>query len=179
MCILVTHQLKTKGGSYREIKLRVVQWRYSTFIWLTKYEARLSHILKINTNRKKPIPVAFDLLQVPEDLVKLHKDIYLMVYLFFVYSISFFLALSRKIFFTAFKHLSNRKSDTILKSFKEIYIFITWSVGSISQLSMQMDKFPHYRILSTSTYQEEPGSISQVQINTSHILNAKSNSWRR
>ena len=53
--------------------------------------------LKGKTNRKKPIPVAGDLVQVPEDLVKLHKDIYLTADLLFVNGIPFFLTLIFKI----------------------------------------------------------------------------------
>ena len=53
--------------------------------------------LKVNTTNKKPIHVAGDLLQVLEELMKLHKYIYLMADLFFVNSIPFFLTLIRKI----------------------------------------------------------------------------------
>ena len=41
--------------------------------------------------------MAVDLEQVPEDMVKLHKDIYLTADMFFVNGIPFFLTLSRKI----------------------------------------------------------------------------------
>ena len=54
-------------------------------------------VLKGETTRKKPIPVTGDLLHVLEELVTLHKYIYLIVDLFFVNSNSFFLDLSRKI----------------------------------------------------------------------------------
>ena len=79
--------------------------------------------LKVKTTRKKPIPVAGDLVQVPEYLVTLHKDIYLMADMLFVNSIPFFLSLRRKICFKAVNHISNRKVETIFKSFKEIYMY--------------------------------------------------------
>ena len=43
--------------------------------------------LEVKTTRNKPIPVAGDLVHVPEELVKLHKDINLMADMFFVNSI--------------------------------------------------------------------------------------------
>ena len=55
--------------------------------------------------------------------MKLHKCIYLMGDLFFVNSNPFFLALSRKIWFTYVNHLANIKVDTIFKAFKEIYSY--------------------------------------------------------
>ena len=74
--------------------------------------------MKVNTPRKKPIPMAGDMLQVPEELVKIHKDIYLTADMLFVNSISFFLTLRRKIFFTAVNHIANRKVGTIFNAFK-------------------------------------------------------------
>ena len=76
---------------------------------------------KGNTTRKKPIPVAGCLVRVSEDLVTLYKDIYLTADWFFVNCIPFFLALSREILFTVINRLANRKVETVLKSFKEIY----------------------------------------------------------
>ena len=76
--------------------------------------------LKGKTTRTKPIPVAGDLVHMPEDMVKLHKYIYLTSYLFFVNSIPLFLTLSRKICFIDVKYLANRKLESIFKAFKEI-----------------------------------------------------------
>ena len=53
--------------------------------------------LKVKTTRKKPNPTEGDLVQVSEELVKLHKDIYFTVDLFFVNGIPLFLTLIRKI----------------------------------------------------------------------------------
>ena len=77
--------------------------------------------LKENTTMKKPIPVTGDLVQVPGDLVKIHKDKDLKADLFFVDGIPLFLTLSWNICFTAVNHISNRKVETIIKAFKEIY----------------------------------------------------------
>ena len=79
--------------------------------------------LKGKTTRKKPIPVAGYLVQVPEELSKFHKYIYLTADMFFVNVVPLFITLIRKILFTAINHLSNRKLKTIFKAFKEIYIY--------------------------------------------------------
>ena len=76
---------------------------------------------KLNTTRNKPIPVEDDMVQVPKDLVKLHKYIYLMADIFFVNSIPFFLTLISNIWFIAVNELSNIKVETILKAFKDVY----------------------------------------------------------
>ena len=65
--------------------------------------------LKGNITRKKPIPVVCDMVQVTEDLVKLHKDIYFTSEIYFVNVVSFFLNLIRKICFISVNHLSNKK----------------------------------------------------------------------
>ena len=76
--------------------------------------------LKVRTNSKKHISLAGDLVQVTEELVNLHKYIYLTEYLLFVNSIPLFITLSRKIFFVYVNHLSFRKVDTIFKAFKKM-----------------------------------------------------------
>ena len=78
---------------------------------------------KGKTTRKKHIPMADDLVQVPEEMVKLHRDIYLAEDLLFVNSIPLFINLSRKICFTSVNHLPHMKLDTILKDFKDIYSY--------------------------------------------------------
>jgi hypothetical protein len=77
--------------------------------------------LKGKTTWRKPIPVAADFIKVPIELVKLHKEVFLTVDLFFVNKIPFFLMLSRSICFTAINHLANRSVINIFKAFKEIY----------------------------------------------------------
>ena len=77
--------------------------------------------LKGKTTRSKPNPVARDFVKVPVELLKLHKEVFLTVDIFFVNKIPFFLTLSRKICFTAVNHLADRTVPQIFKAFKEIY----------------------------------------------------------
>jgi len=79
--------------------------------------------LKGKTTRKKPMPVVRDLVKVPKEFMKLHKDVFLTADLFFVNKIPFFLTLSRVIYFTAVNHLQDRKVESIFKAFKEIYVY--------------------------------------------------------
>ena len=50
-----------------------------------------------------------DLVKVPEELVKLNKDIYLTADIFFVKGIPFILSLSTKICFTDVNNFANKK----------------------------------------------------------------------
>jgi hypothetical protein len=78
--------------------------------------------LKGKTTRSKPNPVARDFVKVPVALLKLHKEVFLTVDIFFVNKIPFFLTLSRKICFTAVNHLADRTVPQIFKAFvKKIY----------------------------------------------------------
>ena len=80
-------------------------------------------MLKGKTVKKKPMPVIKDLVKVPKEFLKLHKEVVLTMDIFFVNKIPFFLTLSRVIYFTAVNHLSDRKVDTIFKAFKEVYMY--------------------------------------------------------
>ena len=51
--------------------------------------------LKGKTKRKKKISVAEDLIQVPKEIIKLHKDTIMTADILFVNTIPFFLTLSR------------------------------------------------------------------------------------
>ena len=55
------------------------------------------------------------------DLLKLHKEVFLTLDIFFINKIPFLLTLSRKICFTAVNHLANRTVMQIFAAFKEIY----------------------------------------------------------
>ena len=81
------------------------------------------HGLQGKTTRKKPIPVAEDFVKVPSEILKLHKDVFLTVDIFFVNQIPFLLTLSHKICFTATNHLVSRKAADVYKAFIEIYKF--------------------------------------------------------
>jgi hypothetical protein len=77
--------------------------------------------LKGKTTRSKTIPVARDYVKVPLELMKLHKEVFLMTDIFFVNKNPFFLTRSRKITFTAVNHLADCTVPQIFKAFKEIY----------------------------------------------------------
>ena len=79
--------------------------------------------LKGNTTSNKPIPMVSNLVQEPEDLKKLHTYINLTADLLFINSIPFFIILRRNTCFTVVNYPANRNVDTILKAFKEIYIY--------------------------------------------------------
>jgi hypothetical protein len=78
-------------------------------------------VMKGKTTRSKSIPVARDYGKVPMELMKLHKEVFLTTYIFFVNKIPFFLTLSRKICFTAVNHLADRTVPQVFKAFKEMY----------------------------------------------------------
>ena len=77
--------------------------------------------LKGKTTRTTPSPVARDFVKVPQELLKLHREVFLTMDIFFVSKIPFFLTLSRRICFTAVNHLANRTVPQIFQAFKEIY----------------------------------------------------------
>jgi hypothetical protein len=77
--------------------------------------------LKGKTTWSKSIPVARDYIKVPMELMKLHKEVFLTTYIFFVKKIPFFLTLSRKICFIAVNHLADHTVPHIFKAFKETY----------------------------------------------------------
>jgi hypothetical protein len=77
--------------------------------------------LKGKTTRCKTIPVARDYVKVSLELMKLHKEVFLMTDIFFVNKNPFFLTLSRNIMFTAVNHLAGHMVPHIFKAFKEIY----------------------------------------------------------
>ena len=90
--------------------------------------------LKGNTTRKKPTHVTGDLVKVPRELVKLHKDVFMKAYILFVNGIPFFISMSRNIIFTTVNHLAVSKSNTIFKSLNKIYIYFMNSGFRIATL---------------------------------------------
>jgi hypothetical protein len=77
--------------------------------------------LKWKTTRSNAHLVARDYVKVPNELLKLHKEVFMTTDIFFVNKITFFLTLSRKICFTAANHLADRTVPQIFKAFKEMY----------------------------------------------------------
>jgi hypothetical protein len=66
-------------------------------------------------------PVKDVTLSVPKEFRQFHKEVFLTVDLFYVNKIVDFLTLSRKINFTAVKHLESQQAGKIFTAFKEIY----------------------------------------------------------
>ena len=77
--------------------------------------------LKVKTTRSKPNTVERDSVKIPMELLKLHKEVFLTLDIFFVNNIPLLLTLSRKICFTAVNHLANRTVPQIFAAFKKIY----------------------------------------------------------
>ena len=178
MHLLFNHQLKTTSGLYREIKIDYCPVTVHYIDVAHKIWVKIVPYLKEKTTRNKHIHVAGNLVHVLEDLVKIHEYIYLTAYLFFVNGIPLFITLSSKILFTAVNYLASRKVETIFKDFKEAYSYYMKRGFYITNLYAN-GNFPHYKPWSMSTCQGDLVSISQVQMNTFHILNAKSELLRK
>ena len=97
--------------------------------------------LKLNITKKKPITIAGYLVQVTEEPMKLHKDIYFTADIFFVNSIPLFITLNREICLTSANHLANRKVETIFKAFKYIFSHYMKHVFQITTLHAD-EEFP-------------------------------------
>ena len=78
-------------------------------------------VLKGKTTRRKHNTVARDSVKNPVNLLKLHKEVFLTLDIFFVNKIPFFLTLNRKICFILVNYLANRRVMQIFAAFKEIY----------------------------------------------------------
>ena len=101
--------------------------------------------LKGKTTWSKPNTVSRDYVKIPMDLLKLHKEMFLTLDIFFVNKIPFLLTLSQKICFTAVNHLVNRTVPQILAAFKEIYQF-TCIADFASQWCTLTENFHHYKL---------------------------------
>ena len=77
--------------------------------------------LKGKTTREKLNVVARYQVNIPLVLIKLHKEVFHICYIFFVNKTPFFLTLSRKIYFAEVNLLANFTMPEILKAFKEVY----------------------------------------------------------
>ena len=85
-------------------------------IWIKNIAA-----LKEKITLSKPNTVTRYSVKIPMDLLKLHKEVFLPLDIFFVNKIPFLLNLSRKICFTAVNLLANCTVPQIFADFKEIY----------------------------------------------------------
>ena len=121
---------------------------------------------KGKTTKKKPISLAGNLIQVPEDLAKLHKYIYLMTDLLFANSIPFLITLSRNMCFTAINNIANRKVETIIKALKYVYSYYTKRGFHITTLHTYVE-FPP---LQAMIYNHMPGGPRiNITIANEHI----------
>ena len=78
----------------------------------------------------------------PKELMKHHKDIYLTADICFVNKIPFFLALSRRIMFTAVHHLANRTFLQTFNAFKEIFTYYIQRGFRITTIGMDGEFSP-------------------------------------
>ena len=86
-----------------------------------RYWARKLQDLKARPFEKKPNVVTRDQDKIPAVLINLHKEVFLTCHTFFVNNISFFLTLSRNIYFTVVNHLTNHTVPEIFKILKDLY----------------------------------------------------------
>ena len=127
-------------------------------------------MLKGKTVKRKPLPVVKDLVKVPREFIKLHRDVTLAVDIFFLNKIPFFVSLSRVIYFTAVNHLSDRKIDSIFQAFKKIYtcclhrgfrIEIVLADGEFEPLKPLIEAIPFGPRLNVSAKSEHVADIER------------------
>ncbi len=77
-------------------------------------------MLKGKTVRTMPPVVRQDVIEIPEEIQELHKDVTLTIDIFFVNKIPFFTTYSLVICFLLVMHLSNRKALTIFNALRSM-----------------------------------------------------------
>ena len=105
-CLIRSNQIK-------DFPVKVEDAKVALKIWGKNIVA-----LKVKTTWSKPNTVTRDSVKIPMDLLKLHKEVFLTLDIFFVNKIPFLLTLSRKICFTAVNHLKNCTVPQIFAAFK-------------------------------------------------------------
>ncbi len=80
--------------------------------------------LKGKTVRKKPEPVKTETVHIPKEICKLHKEVTLMIDIFFVNSIPFFVTLSQVLYFMTVTQLPNRSLGQNFKVLKGIFYLL-------------------------------------------------------
>ena len=121
--------------------------------------------LKGNTTQSKPNTVARDSVKIPVDLMKLHKEVFLTVYILFVNKIPFFLTLSRKICFTAVNHLAKCLVPQIFTAFKEIYQYYLHRGFRITALHPDREFAPFQALIASIP----GGPIINMAITNEHV----------
>jgi hypothetical protein len=90
--------------------------------------------LKGMTVRKKPEPIKTHIVSIPKEICELHKEMTLTINIFFVNEISFFVTLSRVLYFTTVTHLPDRSLGQIFKALKGIfYYYLLTATATCSQ----------------------------------------------
>ena len=74
------------------------------------------YALKGKTTQKLPYPIEINYVEVPRELLRLHKDVTLSADIFFVQGQPFFVTLSRKIKFYTLECLSNMKKSSLINA---------------------------------------------------------------
>jgi hypothetical protein len=114
--------------------------------------------------------VARDYVKVSMELIKLHKEVLLTTYIFFVNKIPFFLKLSRKICFMAVNHIADRTVPQIFKSFKEMFQYYLQRVfhiktvhagGEFAPLTPLIESIPGGPVLNLASSNEHVPEIEQ------------------
>jgi hypothetical protein len=77
-------------------------------------------MLKEKTVRRTPPVVRQNVIEIPKEIRELHKDVTLVIDIFFVNKITFFITYSLVICFLLVTHLSNRKALTIFDALKSM-----------------------------------------------------------
>jgi hypothetical protein len=107
--VIHSNQIKDCPVMIQDIDVALNIWGKNIAAWKGK------------TTRRKTNPVARDYVKVPNELLKLHKEVFMTTNIFFMNKIPFFLSLSCNICFTAVNNLADRNVPHIFKAFKEMY----------------------------------------------------------
>jgi hypothetical protein len=126
--------------------------------------------LKSKTTRRKIILVARYYVKIPLELIKLHKEVFLSIDIFFVNKNPFFLTLSRNITFTAINHLADRTVPQIFKAFKDIYhyylqrgfhITVVHTEGEFTPLKPLIESIPGIPVVNLASASEHVPKIER------------------
>lgn len=76
--------------------------------------------LKGKTTRRKPIPVRNDIVYIPPELIKIHRDVILCIDIMFADGMPLFVSISRSIKFTTIQSIPYRTHDTLCAAVQAI-----------------------------------------------------------
>jgi Reverse transcriptase (RNA-dependent DNA polymerase) len=98
--------------------------------------------LKGKTTRTAPKRVEIDYVDVPKDLLKVHKDVTLCGDIFFVQGYPFFVTLSRNIKFNTVEALPDMESDTLLTASDNVFNIYSRRGFQVKNMMMDMQFSP-------------------------------------